>query len=33
MTTQADLKPVLRDIHRYWFGELKSPVGLAEPPR
>ncbi len=23
---QTALKPVLRDIHRYWFGELKSPT-------
>ncbi len=28
METQQTLTPILSDIHRYWFGELKSPADL-----
>jgi uncharacterized protein (DUF924 family) len=27
---QEDLRPVLGEIHRYWFGELRSPTDLPE---
>lgn len=30
---QTALQPVLRDIHRYWFGELKSPTDKCPDDR
>lgn len=27
---QTALQPILRDIHRYWFGDLKSPTDRSE---